>query len=445
MRKDWEYKKLGEVANVVMGQSPDGSNVNNENGMEFHQGKINFGEQFLMKSDCFTTQVTKVAEKGSILLCVRAPIGIINITDRDICIGRGLCAIKEKTEVDNLFLYYYLLNKKLYFEKNSTGSTFKAISSKVVLNTPIFLPPKPTQLAIVAELDKLNEMIRLKKQQLEDYDQLAQSIFYEMFGDPVENEKGWEVKKLGDICPPKPTQLAIVAELDKLNEMIRLKKQQLEDYDQLAQSIFYEMFGDPVENEKGWEVKKLGDICEVTSAKRVFIEEVVDSGVPFIRGTELTALNRLTRGEKMEYSLFITKEHYERLKAITGVPKYGDLLIPSINSEGIAWIVNTEEPLYFKDGRVLWVHVNQDVFKSECLQKIMNILLKHTYKSMGGATFSELKLFVLRELKVPIPPIESQQQFAARIEAMERQKQQVSETIKDLETLLASRMQYWFD
>ncbi len=384
MRKDWEYKKLGEVANVVMGQSPDGSNVNNENGMEFHQGKINFGEQFLMKSDCFTTQVTKVAEKGSILLCVRAPIGIINITDRDICIGRGLCAIKEKTEVDNLFLYYYLLNKKLYFEKNSTGSTFKAISSKVVLNTPIFLPPKPTQLAIVAELDKLNEMIRLKKQQLEDYDQLAQSIFYEMFGDPVENEKGWEVKKLGDIC-------------------------------------------------------------EVTSAKRVFIEEVVDSGVPFIRGTELTALNRLTRGEKMEYSLFITKEHYERLKAITGVPKYGDLLIPSINSEGIAWIVNTEEPLYFKDGRVLWVHVNQDVFKSECLQKIMNILLKHTYKSMGGATFSELKLFVLRELKVPIPPIESQQQFAARIEAMERQKQQVSETIKDLETLLASRMQYWFD
>lgn len=245
--------------------------------------------------------------------------------------------------------------------------------------------------------------------------------------------------------PPKPTQLAIVAELDKINELIQLKKQQLKDYDQLAQSIFYEMFGDPVENEKGWEVKKLGDICEVTSAKRVFIEEVVDSGVPFIRGTELTALNRLTRGEKMKYSLFITKEHYERLKAITGVPKYGDLLIPSINSEGIAWIVNTEEPLYFKDGRVLWVHVNQDVFKSECLQKIMNILLKHTYKSMGGATFSELKLFVLRELKVPIPPIESQQQFAARIEAIERQKQQVSETIKDLETLLASRMQYWFD
>lgn len=62
------------------------------------------------------------------------------------------------------------------------------------------LPPKPTQLAIVAELDKINELIQLKKQQLKDYDQLAQSIFYEMFGDPVENEKGWEVKKLGEMC-----------------------------------------------------------------------------------------------------------------------------------------------------------------------------------------------------------------------------------------------------
>ena len=72
-----------------------------------------------------------------------------------------------------------------------------------------------------------------------------------------------------------------------------MKKEQLKGFDNLAQSLFYEMFGDPVENEKGWEVKKLGEVCEVTSAKRVFIDEVVESGVPFIRGTELTALIKL--------------------------------------------------------------------------------------------------------------------------------------------------------
>ena len=398
MRKDWEYKKLKDICSFVGDgdwiESKDQSNA----GLRLIQtGNIGNGifhdkaekAKYISESTFIELSCTEIFHGDCLLSRLPDPIGrsciLPQLNER--AITAVDCTILRFTnKIYPTFFVYYTLSTPYAISiiSKTTGSTRKRISRK---NLEGILIP----------------------------------------------------------IPPKPTQLAIVAELDKINELIQLKKQQLKDYDQLAQSIFYEMFGDPVENEKGWEVKKLGDICEVTSAKRVFIEEVVDSGVPFIRGTELTALNRLTRGEKMKYSLFITKEHYERLKAITGVPKYGDLLIPSINSEGIAWIVNTEEPLYFKDGRVLWVHVNQDVFKSECLQKIMNILLKHTYKSMGGATFSELKLFVLRELKVPIPPIESQQQFAARIEAIERQKQQVSETIKDLETLLASRMQYWFD
>ena len=400
MRKDWEYKKLGECFHYIK----NGANIKQVKGaggypitrIETLSGGV-FNRNRMGYADVYDIEKYQdyILENGDLLLShinSKSYIGrTVEYRSRNteiIIHGMNLLRIKNNSDViSSSFFAYYANSHK-----------FKS------------------------------DIARIRKDAV---NQSSLSIT--------------DLKKIHVPLPPKPTQLAIVAELDKINELIQLKKQQLKDYDQLAQSIFYEMFGDPVENEKGWEVKKLGDICEVTSAKRVFIEEVVDSGVPFIRGTELTALNRLTRGEKMEYSLFITKEHYERLKAITGVPKYGDLLIPSINSEGIAWIVNTEEPLYFKDGRVLWVHVNQDVFKSECLQKIMNILLKHTYKSMGGATFSELKLFVLRELKVPIPPIESQQQFAARIEAIVRQKQQVSETIKDLETLLASRMQYWFD
>lgn len=245
--------------------------------------------------------------------------------------------------------------------------------------------------------------------------------------------------------PPKSTQLAIVSELDKINELIRLKKEQLKDFDNLAQSLFYEMFGDPVENEKGWEVKKLGEVCEVTSAKRVFIDEVVESGVPFIRGTELTALSKLVPGEKMDYTLFITYEHYERLKAITGVPKIGDLLIPSINADGIVWMVDTEDPLYFKDGRVLWVHVNHEYYNSIAIQKLMNVLIKNVFTSMGGATFAELKLFVLRNMNVPTPPLSVQDAFSEKIKQIDAQKLQVKKSIQDLETLLASRMQYWFE
>lgn len=378
MRKDWEYKKLGEVANVVMGQSPDGSNVNNENGMEFHQGKINFGEQFLMKSDCFTTQVTKVAEKGSILLCVRAPIGIINITDRDICIGRGLCAIKEKTEVDNLFLYYYLLNKKLYFEKNSTGSTFKAISSKVVLNTPIFLPPKPTQLAIVAELDKLNEMIRLKKQQLEDYDQLAQSIFYEMFGDPVENEKGWEVKKYGDLFT-------------------------------------------------------IGSGGTPSKAK----EEYWNNGdIPWI-GSNMCQ-NRIIYKTDGKY---ITKEGLNNSSAKLLMP--GTILVALVGATiGKVALLKTETTT---NQNIAFIKVNET---KEFMPEYVYYFLMNQYNeflNIGNGNFKMANLSFIKGLFITKAPLPLQQQFAARIEAIERQKQQVSETIKDLETLLASRMQYWFD
>lgn len=200
MREGWEYKRLGELCDIVMGQSPMGNSINENNGIEFHQGKTNFGDKFLMESGIYTTSPIRIAEKKTILLCVRAPVGIINITERQVCIGRGLSSLKPRLGLELLYLYYCLLSKQNYFESNSTGSTFKAISSKVINNTIIQFPPKPTQLSIVSELDKLNELIRIKKEQLKDYDTLAQSIFYEMFGDPVENEKGWEVKKLMEVC-----------------------------------------------------------------------------------------------------------------------------------------------------------------------------------------------------------------------------------------------------
>ncbi|MBQ8240344.1 MAG: restriction endonuclease subunit S, partial [Bacteroides sp.] len=194
---------------------------------------------------------------------------------------------------------------------------------------------------------------------------------------------------------------------------------------------------------KGWEIVTLGDVCDVTSFKRVLIEEVVDEGIPFIRGTELMALSK---GENVEFTLFITDEHYEKVKAISGVPKIGDLLIPSINSEARIWILNTDKPMYYKDGRVLWVHVNEKLYASECLKYIMHELIKSSYTSVAsGATFAELKLFVLRELKTIIPPLNLQQLFAQKIEAIEKEKELIKQSIKETEELFNSRMDYYFN
>ena len=242
--------------------------------------------------------------------------------------------------------------------------------------------------------------------------------------------------------PSLEEQSQIVEELDQLSNIIEKQRQQLSELDNLAQSIFYDMFGDPVTNEKGWEIITLGHKCEVTSFKRVLIEDVVDEGIPFIRGTELMALSR---GEDVDFSLFITQEHYDLVSKISGVPKKGDLLIPSINAEARIWILNTNQPRYYKDGRVLWVHVNEDLYTSECLKYIMQEMIKSSYSTFAsGATFAELKLFVLRELLTILPPLELQQLFAQKIEAIEQEKEIIKQSIAETEELFNSRMYYYF-
>ena len=126
--ENWSWCRLKSFTNIIMGQSPKGQYViESGNGIEFHQGKIFFGDKFLEKSDKVTLKPTKISYPNSILLCVRAPVGKINLCDREICIGRGLASIKPYTEESLNYLYYILLNYEKYFMKKATGSTFKAI------------------------------------------------------------------------------------------------------------------------------------------------------------------------------------------------------------------------------------------------------------------------------------------------------------------------------
>lgn len=137
-----------------MGQSPQGDSINSNEGIEFHQGKLCFSEKYLQHSNVFTTEPTKIAEVDSLLLCVRAPVGIVNISQRRICIGRGLCSLKPIYGT-TLFYFYLLQTLKNSFERQSTGTTFKAISGDVVKKEIISLPPLAEQHRIVAKIEEL--------------------------------------------------------------------------------------------------------------------------------------------------------------------------------------------------------------------------------------------------------------------------------------------------
>ena len=191
---------------------------------------------------------------------------------------------------------------------------------------------------------------------------------------------------------------------------IERTKVQLSHLDSLVKSRFVEMFGDL---EHGYKCSscKLESIAEVGSSRRVFKDELLSEGVPFYRGTEVA---ELSAEGSIKPNLFISKEHYERLIGSTGKPEIGDLLLPSICPGGQIWCVNTNAPFYFKDGRVLWIRPDRDAVDGVYLRHALSTMFQMSFSNIAsGTTFAELKIFLLKELNVPLPELKDQKEFVS--------------------------------
>jgi type I restriction enzyme S subunit len=242
--------------------------------------------------------------------------------------------------------------------------------------------------------------------------------------------------------PPIEQQKKIAAILDAADTYRQKTKALITKYDELTQSLFLDMFGDPVRNPKGWEEIKLGNICGVGSSKRVFVDELVEDGIPFYRGTEV---GKLGEGKSIIPKLFITKEHYERLKEHRGIPKKGDLLMPSICPDGRIWVVDDDKEFYFKDGRVLWVEVDSRKINSIYLRYHMKGSFFANYNNIAsGTTFAELKIVALKKMNIFYPDIALQNQFADSVKAIETQKTQAQASLVQAEDLFNSLLQRAF-
>ena len=241
---------------------------------------------------------------------------------------------------------------------------------------------------------------------------------------------------------PLNEQRRISAVLDKVSGLIAKRREQLDKLDELVKARFVEMFGDCKTNPKGWKTCYLEDIAEVGSRKRVFVEELKDEGIPFYRGTEVGAL---AEGMVITPELFITEEHYKDLCEMTGKPQKGDLLMPSICPDGRIWLVDTDAPFYFKDGRVLWVHGISDKFDPVFLLYTLKDRITTDYSSIAsGTTFAELKIFALKRCQVFNAPIELQKKFSAFISNINRSKLTIQKSLDKLEVLKKSLMQQYF-
>ncbi len=177
MKNGWPVEALGDVADVIAGQSPEGSYYNTTgDGLPFYQGKKDFGERFIGRPTTWTSQTTKVALEGDVLMSVRAPVGPVNFATEKSCIGRGLAAIRSGSDLDDNFLFYFLRSKQDEIS-GTEGAVFASISKTQIQKIKIGLPPLAEQQRIVGILDDAFAGIATAKANAEKNLQNARALF----------------------------------------------------------------------------------------------------------------------------------------------------------------------------------------------------------------------------------------------------------------------------
>lgn len=236
--------------------------------------------------------------------------------------------------------------------------------------------------------------------------------------------------------PPLAEQKQIVEELDLLSGIIEKQKQQLKEFDTLAQSIFYYMFGDPVSNEKGWEVKPLGEIGETGSGGTPYkdINEFWDNGhIPWI-------------GSNMCQNTFIYKTDGKYITEL-GLEKSSAKLLP-VNTVLIALVGATIGKVGIlkressTNQNIAFVRPNKNFNSIFLFYEIMN--LYSLFQNIGDGKFKMANLKFIRNLPIILPPLALQNLFASKIEAIEKQKEAITKSIEETQKLFDYTMDKYF-
>ena len=229
--------------------------------------------------------------------------------------------------------------------------------------------------------------------------------------------------------PPLSEQESIVAELDCLSGVIEKQKQQLKELDNLAQAIFYDMFGDPITNEKGWEVKRLEDVSTLLNGRAYKQHELLNEG----------------KYKVLRVGNFFTNDNYYYSDLELEDSKYcdnGDLLFAWSASFG-AFIWNGGKVIYhYHIWKVLY---DVKVLNIEYYKFLLNAMTTYFMKDVHGIGMVHLTKCGMEQYILPLPPLSLQQEFASKIEAIEKQKELIKQSLSETETLFNSRMDYYFN
>lgn len=383
----WEMVKLGDLFKITSGGTPLTSRPEYyENGIIYWVRTGDLKEKYITKVEGLITEdglhnsSAKIFPINTVLIAMYgATIGACSILAMEAATNQACAAFLPNERVCSSFLYYFLQGKKSHLVKLSVGGAQPNISGTILKNIEFPLLPIEMQKQIVQTLDTASELIALYKKQLAELDNLIKATFYDMFGDPVTNEKGWEVKRLGEII----------------------------------KSIRYG-----------------------TSTPPIFS----DNGIMFIRATNIKK-GRITKDD-MKY---ISDEEAEKISKckVNG----GELIVVRSGVNTGDSCVITEEYKGQYAGYDLIVELDtallNPVFINELINThYMSIVIKPLTRR---AAQPHINSDQIKSLQIPLPPITLQNQFAATVTAIESQKSLIQTALSESQTLFDSLMSQYFD
>ncbi|WP_162795920.1 restriction endonuclease subunit S [Pedobacter nanyangensis] len=388
----WKWVTIDDIGIIVSGGTPSTKEEEFWNGdipwvtpadlSNYDSIYISKGQRNISKVGLEYSSAIKIP-KNSIIFSSRAPIGYVAITSNDLATNQGFKNLVLPSEelINPKFVYYYLKTVKEIAENMASGTTFLELSATKFKQIPFPLPPIEDQNSIVEKIDEI-------------FSQLDKSI----------------------------------EDINSAITKINLSKT----------SIAKKYFND-INDEKRY----LGEIIEITSSKRIFKSEYLDSGIPFYRIREIV---ELSKNYSTEEKIFISEDRYKEIKEKFGVPKKNDILLTAIGTIGEVYIVNGDNPFYFKDGNILWLKLNEKIdsmFLKLCLQNEISQI-----KHFSGSTYEALNIERLKSIKIPFPSLDVQRNVSSIIEHnlsnLKKLEEDLEDQIRKTKLLYRKTLQYAF-
>ena len=388
MKQGWKTCKFADVFDLQMGKTPSRDNPTYWGDDNMWVSIADMNEQKYMSAT--KEGITDVAvqesgikpiPKGTVIMSFKLSIGKVSIATSKLYTNEAIMGFIEKEEGTLVpeYLYYYLKGYK--WEGANKAAMGMTLNKKTIAENTISYPPVAEQEKIVAELDCLSGIIEKKKQQLKELDNLAQSIFYDMFGDPVENDKGWDVSPLKDVC------------------------------------------------------------LKITDGTHNSPKSYSAGAYMYI-----TAKNIKKDGFDMSNITYVPEDIHRSIYNRCN-PVFGDILyIKDGATTGIAMLNSMTEEFSLLSSVAL-LKCDKKQVSNVFIRDVLNFpsMCKAIRESMGGAAITRLTLKKIEIIKTLMPPIALQQEYASKIESIEKQKELIAKSIKETETLFNSRMDYYFN